>query len=184
MARGMLLYKRTRTTVKKWGDIFVNKIKQVLRADKTYASGRTLRSVEGALKVNGDIIKYEISSRKAGNSDKSVLELIDTGRGPGRQPPVQAIMYWMENKGVQPRTSSGKYKKTSNSNMRKAAYGIAQAIGRKGTIKRFGYGGSGILGFVFKSQEEVMTQDIGTSLMLDIEDYIENGITAPVTGRR
>ena len=68
--------------------------------------------------------------------------------------------------------------------MRKAAYGIAQAIGRKGTIKRFGYGGSGILGFVFKSQEEVMTQDIGTSLMLDIEDYIENGITAPVTGKR
>jgi hypothetical protein len=183
MARGMLLYKRTRTTVKKWGDIFVGKIKQVLRADKTYASGRTLRSVEGALKVNGDIIKYEIRSRKAGNSDKSVLELIDTGRGPGRQPPTQAIRYWMEKKGVQPRFS-GKYAKKSESNMNWAARKIAEAIGKRGTIKRFNYGGSGILGFVFKSQEEVMTQDIGTSLMLDIEDYIENGITAPVTGKR
>ena len=82
MARGMLLYKRTRTTVKKWGDIFVNKIKQVLRADKTYASGRTLGALEGALKVNGNIIRYEISSRKASNSDYSVLEIIDKGRRP------------------------------------------------------------------------------------------------------
>ena len=181
---GMLLYKRTRNTIRKWGDLLVDKIKQSLRADKTYASGRTLRSVEGVMKAEGSVLSYSIFSRKASNSEYSVLEIIDQGRRPGKQPPTQAIMYWMEQKGVQPRTSSGKYAKSSESNLKWAAYNIARAIGQRGTIKRYGYGGSDILNFVFKSREEAMTEDIATSFEQDLMDYIENGIKAPVTGRR
>ena len=180
---GMLLYKRTRNTIRKWGDLLVDKIKQSLRADKTYASGRTLRSIEGVMKAEGSVLSYSIFSRKASNSEYSVLEIIDQGRRPGKQPPTQAIMYWMEQKGVQPRFNK-KYAKSSESNLRFAAMRIARAIGEKGTIKRFGGGGSDILNFVFKSREEAMTEDIATSFEQDLMDYIENGIKAPVTGRR
>ena len=184
MAKGMLLFKRTRSTIRKWGDIFVSKLKQTLKADRTYASGRTHDSIKGRSVISGNSIGYQIESKSAGNSQYSMLEIIDKGRRPGKQPPVQAIMYWMEQKGVQPRTSSGKYAKSSESNLKWAAYNIARAIGQRGTIKRYGYGGSDILNFVFKSREEAMTEDIATSFEQDLMDYIENGIKAPVTGRR
>ena len=184
MAKGMLLFKRTRSTIRKWGDIFVSKLKQTLKADRTYASGRTHDSIKGRSVISGNSIGYQIESKSAGNSQYSMLEIIDKGRRPGKQPPVQAIMYWMEQKGVQPRTSSGKYAKSSESNLKWAAFNIARAIGKKGTIRRYGYGGSDIMGFVFKTQEQQMELEIVDSFARDVEDYIDNGIPTPVTGKR
>ena len=181
---GMLLYKRTRSAVRKWGDIFVDKIKQSVKVDGTYASGRTHNSIEGKFGASGDIIKYEISSRVASNSDYSVLELIDQGRRKGRRPPMQAIKYWMEQKGVRPRTRGGKFMESSEKNMVWAAFNISRAIGNRGTIERFGYRGSDVLGYVYRSQEQAMIEDIANSFESDVTEYIEKGVKRPIIGKR
>ena len=180
----MLLYKRTRSTIQKWGDLVVQRIKRQLNVDRTVASGRTRDSIEGKMKATESEIKYEISSRSVPGESFSVLEAISSGRRPGKQPPYQAIMYWMEQKGVRARSKGGKFKKNTQSNLKSAAFGIAQAIGRKGTIKRFGYGGSDIIDFVVMPIQDKMTQDVADSFAQDLQDYIESGIKKPRLGRR
>jgi len=167
-----LLFKRTKTAMRQYGEDIVRRIKRQLKIDKTYATGRTERSVAGILTDAGGVISYGIYSRRTRGGLVPVLSAIDQGRGPGGQPPVSEIEKWMKAKGIQPRAKSGKYKRSTPNSRRKAAYWIAQAIGRKGTIKRYGYKGSNVLDFVTREAEPKGMTNILNAYSLDIDEQV------------
>jgi len=165
-----LLFKRTKTAMRKYGEDIVARIKRQLKIDKTDATGRTRRSIAGTLTGDQTRIAYVISSRH--KKGVPVLNAIDTGRSPGKPPPTKQIEMWMKAKGIQPRSRSGKYQRSTPNSRRKAAYAIAQAIGRKGTIKRYGYRGSNILDFVTAKAEPKGIVNILNAYSLDIDEQI------------
>ena len=101
-----ILYKRARTVIRNWGDKFVSDLKRQLNVDKTVASGRTRNSIEGKFKADEQFIRYQISSRDV--KGVPVLSVIDTGRKPGGRPPINAILEWIQRKGIQRRDARGR----------------------------------------------------------------------------
>lgn len=164
-------FTRTKTAMREYGDDLVRRIKRQLKIDKTHATGRTERSVAGQLTGEGPIIAYVISSRH--KKGVPVLNAIDTGRdGLDKPPPVKQIEMWMKAKGIQPRSKSGRFKRSTGSNLRRAAYAIAKSIGKRGTIERYGYRGSNILDFVTKEAEPKGITNILNAYSLDIDEQV------------
>lgn len=86
-------------------------------------------------------------------------EAAETGRRPGKMPPVENIMRWIADKKlISKRTTKGGSTIKAN---RKMAWAIAKNIAKKGTIKRFNYKGSKFLTDVVT--DEAM-RDLGLSI--------------------
>lgn len=82
---------------------------------------------------------------------------LETGRKPGRQPPVEPIQKWLQQRGIQPRDISQK----------SLAYLIARRIGREGT----------------KVYQEYTAKGKGTGILLDVignPEYIEANVRRPI----
>jgi hypothetical protein len=50
---------------------------------------------------------------------------------------------------------------------------ISESIGEKGTIKRFGYKGSGIIDFVYLNQKDEMLNNIFAAYGRDVQEIID-----------
>lgn len=151
-----------------WGNTIADKIKRQLKIDKTYASGKTAASIDHEV-VDTSVF---IRSRGAKGTEVTVLDLIDGGRSRGKRPPLEAIRRWMEDKGVRPK-KNGRFVRKTESNMKRAAFGIAKAIGERGTIKRFGYSGSDIYSFLTGPMADNIGNDLADAYVKDVEIYIE-----------
>lgn len=158
-----------------YAKLLERKLKAQLRIDRSVATQDTLDSVDGMGREDGiDVFANES------------LFYVDEGRKPGSKPSAQAIYRWFKAKGIQPR-DSGRFASRGNASQAKgfegakvgdvrAAYSIAKAIGRLGTIKRYGYGGSGIIDFVFDSIEPEMREAISVAYLEAITKSIDEAI--------
>tara|TARA_R110000764_G_scaffold190582_2_gene275856 strand:+ start:124 stop:654 length:531 start_codon:yes stop_codon:yes gene_type:complete len=94
-------------------------------------------------------ITHKVSPYKVVISFDKVLNILDRGRRKGKKRPhVDSILQWMKDSQIQPRNNrkkgnlSGRFTNKSDRNMKSSAFAIARAIGKKGTIKRFGHKGA------------------------------------------
>tara|TARA_B110000503_G_scaffold132579_1_gene208661 strand:+ start:477 stop:977 length:501 start_codon:yes stop_codon:yes gene_type:complete len=150
----------------KYGNLLVEKYKAQLKIDGTQATGDTEKS-----------LNYIVSSGKLEILANKSLELIDKGRGPGEAPPILDILRWAEAKNIKPRGSNGSFIQVSDSSLFWMAGNISNAIRDNGTIKRFGYKGSGIIDFVYQNNKEEMFNNIFAGYGRDIQEMIDEIIT-------
>ena len=147
----------------KYGTLLVERYKAQLKIDGTDATGETSNSLRYAVDAN----QLEILSNAA-------IKYIDQGRKPGEAPPLSAIAQWARAKGIKPRGSGGSFIKSNAITEVWMIKNIAKAIGEKGTIKRFGYKGTGIIDFVYQNNKEAMLDNIFAAYGRDIEEVIQD----------
>lgn len=146
----------------KYGTLLVEKYKAQLKIDGTQATGDTENS-----------LNYIVSSGKLEILADESLEYIDRGRRPGDAPPISEILRWAESKNIKPRGKGGSFIKVSDKSLFWMAGNISNAIRDKGTIKRFGYKGSGIIDFVYQNQKDEMLNNIFSAYGRDIQEMID-----------
>ena len=146
----------------KYGTLLVEKYKAQLKVDGTQATGDTEKS-----------LNYIVSSGKLEILADESLEYIDKGRRPGDAPPISEILRWAESKNIKPRGKGGSFIKVSDKSLFWMAANISNAIRDKGTIKRFGYKGSGIIDFVYQNQKDEMLNNIFSAYGRDIQEMID-----------
>lgn len=154
--------------MKKELDIILNRfgkeavlvLKREMRIDRTVASGDTLNS-----------IIYKVSTNKVTIQFDSTLGIIDGGnRAGGSAPSAADILVWMRAKNIRPRATrkgSNSFTGQSENNMKRSAFAIARSIAAKGTIKRFGYGGSDILSRIEQGSKTMRSLDEDISDLFD-----------------
>lgn len=104
-------------------------IKMVQEQQARVASGKTARSLEAEADERSGVLYGSIS-----------VNALETGRKPGKRPPISAIRQWIEDKGI--------FTSESDSRKNGIAYVIAKKIGEEGT-QLFREGGkSGVLSSV------------------------------------
>ncbi len=113
--------------------------------------------------------------RRVGNglsvavTGESHWKYFEYGRKPGKRPPIASIEEWITEKGI--RVAKGKGTQTVLERRRGMAIAIANKIAAKGTIKRFGYKGSGFIKEVINPQNiakisEIMARAYGQKIAL------------------
>lgn len=150
----------------RYGQLLVNRYKAQLKIDGTYSgeSSKTLNSLEFISTSN----TLEVLADRT-------LELIDKGIAPGGEKPnINDILEWAKAKKIRPKDGSGKFVAVNNRSMFWMARNIAEAIQEKGTIKRFGYSGTGIIDFVYQNNKEPMMNDIFLAYSRDIQEMIDD----------
>lgn len=108
--------------------------KEKLRDDDFKASGDLINSIETKVKVGSD---YYIVTFKA----KDYWKYVEEGRRAGKWPPKEPILKWIKVKKILPQPDKDGNLPTPES----LAFLIQRAIGKKGTIKRYGHEGSHIV---------------------------------------
>jgi len=166
----MLNYTRLRNTLKAWGDKFSGKLKSYLQAQGFKATGETIDSIKPRVRKKGETLNLEFSSKAKGIY--AIPDVINRGRRRGTPPPYMEIEKWIKAKGV-PIREKGKFVKHSDSNVKRAAIGIAKGIGRKGLITRFQYKGTDMYKSLFVPEEPALKQEITNAYQKDIEAYIK-----------
>lgn len=145
----------------KYGRQITEAIKTRLVQDGTNATGNTARSVT-----------YEVDKTTLEISFDKNVEAISEGLSPRQSfPTIQSILNWMNAKGIQgrdPRT--GRFRR-----QRVAARYIARAIYTKGTIKRFGYQGTGVLDFAFSTRiQNQLLDELAIEFIKEADDELLN----------
>lgn len=95
------------------------------------ASGRLLNSLYYNLKIryNKPTIDFTVSNDEAGK----YADVIELGRKPGaKMPPVKPIEDWIRIKRLKLRNRQGEFIKSTESNIKSAAFAIAKSIGKNG----------------------------------------------------
>lgn len=156
---------RTKAALEMIGGLLVSKYKAQMEVDKTVASSEVKDSFR--FSVNG--LTLSIIASKA-------VKYIDKGTKPGKYPPVNEILKWADDKGLRPRGKGGKFIANTIENRIDMATAISIAIGRKGTIKRFGYKGSGIIQFVLDQQKAKITKELYDAYKVDLENELNSKI--------
>jgi hypothetical protein len=96
-----------------------------------FASGHLSKSLYYKLRIryNKPTIDFTVSNDKAGK----YADVIEYGRRAGaKQPPVKAIENWIRIKKLKLRNKQGQFIKSTESNIKSAAFVIAKSIGKKG----------------------------------------------------
>ena len=167
-------FKGVSDILNKYGAEITDAIQNKLRQDKTHASGRTYNSVDYNVRNNELEVYYS-----------SVVNVLDKGLSPKQAyPSLTSIVRWMEAKNIQPRNlKTGRFVKKTRSYMRRTAFAIRSAIVAKGTIKGFGYRGTGVLDFAFsKDRMQKMTDELSSMFGNEVNEQIlltltSNGFT-------
>ena len=95
------------------------------------ASGRLLNSLYYNLKIryNKPTIDFTVSNDEAGK----YADVIEFGRRPGaKMPPIKPIEDWIRIKRLKLRNRQGEFIKSTESNIKSAAFAIAKSIGKNG----------------------------------------------------
>ena len=149
-------FKGVSAILNKYGEEITNAIQSKLKQDNTDASGRTYNSVDYDVTRDNELEIYY----------SGVVNVIDDGVGPNRAfPSINSIVRWMDAKGIQPRNLK--------------TFAIRSAIISKGTIKRFGYTGTGVLNFAFSDK---LKQNMMKEISSEIIEQIDEQITRTFTG--
>ena len=140
----------------KYGTLLVQKYKAQLKIDGTQATGDTEKS-----------LNYVVGTAELEILADRSIKFIDESRGAGGNPPISRILEWMRAKRIKPSSNN---KKISEWFIAKR---ISETIGEKGTIKRFGYKGSGIIDFVYLNQKDEMLNNIFAAYGRDVQEIID-----------
>lgn len=168
-------FKGVSAILNKYGEQIANAIQLKLKQDDTDASGRTYASVDYKVTKDTQLEVYY----------SGVVNVLDEGLSPNKvYPTINSIVRWMDAKGIQPRNlKTGRFVKKTRAYQRRTAFAIRSAIVNKGTIKRFGYKGTGILQFAFsKDRLQKMADELSSAFGDEINDQIllnfkSNGFT-------
>lgn len=145
-----------------YGKMLVQKYKAQLRIDRTNATGDTAESID-----------YSISDGEITILSDLALKYIDEGRGPGGQPAFSEIAEWARAKGIKPRGGGGSFIKSNAITEFWMVRNIAKAIANNGTIKRFGYKGSGIIEFVYGRNKNEISDGLFLEYGKDVDTMIK-----------
>ena len=163
-----------RQLLRKYGAKFTNELKKEIEAKQLVASGDSLRS-----------IKFDTKKLSLNIHMDEAISIQSEGIKSKRTPSSTAILQWMRDKNIAPTESSSrkvglavgrsKFAKRTDRNMKASAFAIARSIARKGTIKRFGYRGSGVT--------DVLSPDsnIGRKFIKDLETIAERDLDSIFT---
>jgi len=146
--------KRVQATLEQYKDKIVEQLKDRLAQQGLVASGKLQNSIYGVVTQTGINIFAE---------DYGIF--VEEGRGPGKMPPRNKILEWVESRNLQ--SINPKYKRPKD-----IAWMIARSISEKGTIERFGYQGSKFIDFVSKNIMVSLTKDIEESYLKDINEQL------------
>lgn len=146
----------------KYGKLLVERYKAQMKIDGTDATGDTANS-----------IKYIATQSELDIIADKALEYIDKGRKAGEAPPLSAIAQWARAKGIRPRGGGGSFIKSNAITEYWMIKNIAKSIAENGTIKRFGYKGSGIIDFVYQSNKDEVLNGIFAAYGRDIQEMID-----------
>jgi len=147
--------KRVQATLEQYKDKIVIQLKDRLAEQGLVASGKLQNSIYGVVTETGINIFAE-----------GYGTFVEEGRGPGKMPPRNKILEWVESRNLQ--SINPKYKRPKD-----IAWMIARSIAEKGTIQRFGYQGSKFIDFVSKNIMASLTKDIEESYLKDLKDAID-----------
>ena len=146
---------KVQNILEEYRDKIVSQLKDRIRQRGLVASKGLLNSIRGEVSQTGiTIFSTEYAS------------FVESGRGPGKPPPVSKILEWVQDKDLQPRYK--KYKRH-----RDIAWMIAMAIAKNGTIKRFGYLGGDFVDYVSRNIIESLTKDIEQSYLDDLNKELD-----------
>jgi len=146
--------KRVQATLEQYKDKIVTQLKDRLAEQGLVASGKLQNSIYGVVTETGINIFAE-----------GYGTFVEEGRGPGKMPPRNKILEWVESRNLQ--SINPKYKRPKD-----IAWMIARSIAEKGTIQRFGYQGSKFIDFVSKNIMVSLTKDIEESYLKDINEQL------------
>lgn len=169
----MALYDEIEKILDEFGESIKEDLQQSLR-DKgvTYGGGDSRLSAA---------IKFEIKAENNGISFKLMMpeygEAVDKGRKSGTPPPIEPIKNWIKRKGilksekaVKGTRKTKKPKPSFEKRLTSMAYGISKNIGKKGTIKRFGYKGNNFYSDVVDDGRlDKLRDDLAKALKTSIE---------------
>jgi hypothetical protein len=99
-------------------------------------------------------LRYKASEMGFQITGNDYLVVVDEGRGANKKPPpvkTGTLENWVATK-----VATGLDEKE----LRRLTFAISKSIGKNGTIKRFGYQGSGLLDYVINKNNETLTQDL------------------------
>lgn len=121
MEGNTLNFERTNNLLKQFIDDFMNTYKSLLIKDGKNASGNLIKSLKNYS------IRFEYDSIVGEIEIAPYWKYVEYGRKPGKFPPPQAILSWVESKSL-PRPVSGLKQQTKE----QFAYLVARKIAREG----------------------------------------------------
>lgn len=151
--------KNLKIALERYASIIETEYKSKMAEQGLRASGTSINQVRAFVKEESPGI-LTIKAPSDTNTP-APLRYALFGRKPGGMPPVSTIRAWAERKGIPGLTN----RKVRN---------IAFAIGKRGTIKRFGYGGAGsaISNLVIQSVQNRLMADITDAYVKDLRDIL------------
>lgn len=147
--------KRVRQILEEYKDKIVQQLKDRI-------SKRELIASRGLI----DSISAEVSDKSITVSAIEYATYVDEGRGPGRRPPVNKILDWIDDKKLKPK--GDKYTKH-----RDMAWAIANAIAKNGTIERFNYGGGDFIDYVSDNIVASLTEELQQGYLEDLNNELD-----------
>lgn len=122
--------------------------------DDINATGQGLNSIKS------DVENYTLSIL-----GEEYLKDVDKGQEPGTVADINSLITWVDARGLAPAENVESY-----------AYGVQQAIYKRGTIKRFGYEGANFLNYVIEQDVPELVNDLELRLGDEIERVIARKI--------
>lgn len=138
--------------LKQYGEnVLLKGVRGLLDADETVATGDSLESLEI------DVKKYVLELSGFG-----YLKLVDEGQPKGTIASIESLKRWVDAKRLAPPDRVEDF-----------AYGVQRAIQKEGTIKRFGYKGSGFIDNAIEKFTptllDILEQDISARVKMYLE---------------
>jgi hypothetical protein len=147
-----------------------NEVARLLRESLQEKGGLASRELLQSIDASNTVLisGNEVAASVVGESHWKYFEY---GRKRGKMPPIKVIEEWITSKGIRVRQNRGESKQTVMDRRRGMAFAIARKIGSSGTIKRFGYKGSGFVESVLTPENitiisEVVAQAYGRKLTI------------------
>ena len=146
------------------------KVRQILEEYKDkIVSQLKDRIIQRDLVASSDLL----NSISAETTDRSIIvsaidyaTFVDEGRSPGRRPPVNKILEWVESKNLE--SNNDKYKKH-----RDMAWAIANGIAKFGTIERFDYQGGDFIDYVTDNIVASLTEELQDGYLEDLNNELD-----------
>ena len=146
--------------LKEYAKAYTQKYKSKLLSDGNKASGKLISSIKPEMLENG----FSILAN-------SYIEQISEGRRRGVIPSSTKILEWAKKKNITPDKGTA-----SESNMKRMAFAIARSISVHGMLKKYGFKGTNIIDFVYKSLSKQMGDDLFNAYKLDLEQQLKEQV--------
>jgi hypothetical protein len=146
--------------LKEYAKAYTQKYKSKLLSDGNKASGKLISSIKPEMLENG----FSILAN-------SYIEQISEGRRRGVIPSSTKILEWAKKKNITPDKGTA-----SESNMKRMAFAIARSISVHGMLEKYGFKGTNIIDFVYKSLSKQMGDDLFNAYKLDLEQQLKEQV--------